>query len=75
MSVSKITAALTSATNEVSVAAAYLNFDFSLKSDGSKEFCTIRLALSKQLCAKAHFQHRLSLTIVHLRNFMTYCHK
>lgn len=48
MSVSKITAALASATNEVSVAAANLNFDFSLESDGSKEFCTIRLARSEQ---------------------------
>ena len=48
MSVCKITAALASATNEVIVVAANLNFDFSLKSDGSKEFCTIRLALSEQ---------------------------
>jgi hypothetical protein len=49
MSLSKITAALASATNEVTLAAANLNFDFSLvKLAAPKEFSAIGLALSER---------------------------
>jgi hypothetical protein len=49
MSVSKITAALASATNEVTLAAANLNFDFSLvKVAAPKEFAEIGSALSER---------------------------
>ncbi|KAH8753655.1 hypothetical protein F5882DRAFT_259959, partial [Hyaloscypha sp. PMI_1271] len=48
-SVSKITAALASATNEVTLAAANLNFDFSLvKLAAPKESSAIGLALSER---------------------------
>ncbi|KAH8587074.1 hypothetical protein B0O99DRAFT_656564 [Bisporella sp. PMI_857] len=49
MSVGKITAALASATNEVTLAAANLNFDFSLvKLTPPKEFSAIGLSLSQR---------------------------
>jgi len=49
MSISKITASLASATNEVTVAAANLNFDFSLvKLEAPKEFSAIGPTLSRR---------------------------